>query len=220
MWFDDKGDIEAIARKCGTAIFVVPDEIDVAIKNAIVLEPVEKSVISIEQVRDVIAQTMTRQTDDRFVVIRPAEALSDVAANALLKNLEEPGEKLHFVLITSNPSMLLRTILSRANVFYLKGLFDIKNISSCADSDRELAKRLMVAKLSDLVELAEEITKKKENPRAYALVVVGLAIEMIYKTYLITSKDVFLKKIPKFLAAYDAIEKNGNIKLQIVANLC
>ena len=56
--------------------------------------------------------------------------------------------------------------------------------------------------------------------RAFALEVVGVAIEMLYKTYFITSKEVFLKKLPKFLAVYDGISQNGHVKLQIVANIC
>ena len=65
----------------------------------------------------------------------------------------------------------------------------------------------------------QSIAKKKTGSRTNALEVIGTAIEMLYKTYLITSKDIFLKKLPKFLAAYDAVNKNGHIKLQIVANL-
>ena len=78
----------------------------------------------------------------------------------------------------------------------------------------------MVAKPADLVGLAEEITKKKDGVRAYALGVLGTAIEMLYKTYFLTGKDVFVKKLPQFLAAYEGISRNGHIKLQIVSNLC
>ena len=56
--------------------------------------------------------------------------------------------------------------------------------------------------------------------RAYALEVLGVAIEMLYKTYFLTSKDVFIKKLPQFLAAYEGISRNGHVKLQIVSNLC
>ena len=49
---------------------------------------------------------------------------------------------------------------------------------------------------------------------------VGAAIEMLYKTYFLTEKEVFLAKLPKFLAAYDGIYRNGHVKLQLIANLC
>ena len=85
---------------------------------------------------------------------------------------------------------------------------------------KDLAKKLMVARGDNLVKVAEEITAVKENKREFALLVVGAAIEMLYKSYYITKKDVFVKKLPKFLELYENIEKNGHIKLHLVADLC
>jgi DNA polymerase-3 subunit delta' len=45
--------------------------------------------------------------------VRRAEELSTSAANALLKTLEEPGARTHFVLLSAQPDLLLPTILSR-----------------------------------------------------------------------------------------------------------
>lgn len=218
MFFDDVKEISEIARKTGTAVFVVPKEAEVSIKNAIILTPDEKSTITIEQVRKVMERLSVRQTEELFILIRPAELLGLEAANALLKNLEEPGERVHFVLVTDTPSALLPTILSRASLYFLRsGLtMDI----SADERVKELAKRLMVAKGAELVDIADEISKKKEGVRSYALTVLGVAIEMLYKSYLITGKEVFLQKLPKFLAAYEGISRNGHVKLQIVANLC
>lgn len=218
MFFKDLEDIPKIASKCGTAVFVVPDDTVVNIKNAIVLQPEEKNVITIEQVRGVMARLNVKQIVDCFVIIRPAELLNEEAANALLKNLEEPGEKVHFILVTSLPSSLLPTILSRSALFMLKVSED-EGIRA-DEKKKELAKRLMVAKKDDLVGLADEITKKKDGVRAFALEVVGLAIEMLYKSYFITEKEAFLQKLPKFLKLYENLSKNGHIKLQIVACLC
>ena len=120
MYFEKKSDILKIAKRTGCAIFVLPDDEDVVFKKALILSPEEKSVITIEQVRDVLARLNMRQVEDQFVIIRPADALGDEAANAMLKNLEEPGEKVHFVLITGAPSALLPTILSRAEIYFLK----------------------------------------------------------------------------------------------------
>ncbi len=46
-------------------------------------------------------------------IIRRADELNVNAANALLKTLEEPPERTHFVLLTSRPHRLLDTIRSR-----------------------------------------------------------------------------------------------------------
>jgi hypothetical protein len=49
--------------------------------------------------------------------------------------------------------------------------------------------------------------------------VLGVTIEMLYKSYFKTKNQVFVKKIPKFLEAYSNIEKNGHLKLHLVADL-
>lgn len=219
MFFDSVSDVLKIAKRCGTAIFVVPRDIEVEIPGAIVLKPEDKATITIEQVRRVLGRLAVRQTTDLFVVIRPAETLGEEAANALLKSLEEPGDKVHFVLVTDEPSTFLATILSRASLYVLRG-------EACSDTQivadakvKDQAKRLLAARGADLVALAEEITKKKDGVRTYALEVLGVAIEMLYKSYYITGKIAFLQKLPKFLAAYEGVSRNGHIKLQIVANL-
>ena len=120
MFFDDVKQIQSIASKCGTSVFVVPDDVSVEIDGALVLQPEEKTVITIEQVRQMTARLGLKQLKDMFVIIRPAEKLQPEAANAFLKNLEEPGDYVRYVLVTSRPSMLLPTVLSRAEVYFLK----------------------------------------------------------------------------------------------------
>lgn len=220
MFFGKIDDIAKIAKNVGASIFVVPGEMRVDLRNSFLLEPVGKSVITIEQVRGIMGKISMKQTNDIYIVIRPAEQLGEEAANALLKQLEEPREGVHFVLITDNPSQILPTILSRAALYYLNTRWQLDSEIVGSDKDKMLAKKLMVAKADELVDIAEEIGKKKEGVRAYAMNVLGIAIEMLYKTYLITGKEVFLKKIPNFLQAYDGIRRNGHVKLQIVSNLC
>ena len=218
MYFDDVKQIREIAGRTGASLFVVPDDVEVKIPGALILKPEEKKAsISIEQMRELISRLELRQTQDFFVVIRPAEKLGMEAANAFLKTLEEPGEKVHFVLVTSRPSMLLPTILSRTSQYYMR----VKNDDAIhAEAGiKEVAKQLLVAKGAELVGLAEKISKKKEAPRAYALLVVGTAVEMLYKSYYITGKEAFLLKLPKYLELYDILNRNGHIKLQIVAGL-
>jgi len=219
MWFESAQEIAEIASKTGTAVFVMPPEVTVEIPGAIFLQPEDKTVITIEQIRRVTARLGLKQVNDQFVVVRPADQMGLDAANAFLKNLEEPGDKVHFILITDRPSRLLPTILSRAVVYFWrdpKGL----NLEITADAKtKELAKKMLNAKGRDLVEIAEQIAKKKAA-RAYALEILGVAIEMLYKSYLINGKEALLKKLPKFLVAYENILKNGHVKLQIVANLC
>ena len=217
MWFHDIEQIPEIAKRGGTSVFVVPSKARIEIPQAIVLKPEEKTVITIEQVRKVGAKLGLKQIKDQFVIIRPADKLSSEAASAFLKNLEEPGDKVHYVLVTETPSKLLPTILSRSAIYFLKEEFSTG--VEAEEEEKELAKKLMVAKPQDLVKIAETIAKKKPA-RAYALEILGLAIEMSYKAYFINGKEAFIRKIPKLLTAYENISKNGHVKLQIVASLC
>ena len=219
MFFDSPSEILKISGRVGCAIFVMPKEVDFAIKNALILAPEEKTVITIEQVRGALGRLNMKQTAEQYVIIRPADAMGDEAANAFLKTLEEPKDKVHFILITDSPSKLLPTILSRAEIYFLKSHEKIDGEIKADEKVKALAKRLIVAKPGDLVGLAEEITKKKDGVRGFCLEVLAVAIEMLYKSYFITDKEIFVKKIPKFLKTYENIERNGHIKLHLVADL-
>lgn len=71
--------------------------------------------IKVEAVRNLLAfaQATSARGKAKVVVIFPAEALNGVAANALLKTLEEPAGLLRFVLATHDSAGLLPTIRSR-----------------------------------------------------------------------------------------------------------
>ena len=77
--------------------------------------------ISVDQIRglaDFLGMT-AHQGGRRIVVIHPAEAMNVNAANALLKNLEEPPAGLLFILVTHKLQQLLPTLLSRCLVVNL-----------------------------------------------------------------------------------------------------
>ena len=219
MFFDDLAEIKGIAERVGCSIFVVPEDEKINIKNAFLLSPEQKTVITIEQVRDVIRKLSTKQTMAQFVVIRPADKLGEEAENAILKSLEEPKENVHFVLITNKPSRLLKTILSRAALYIWRGGRGSLEKIKADEKTKILAKKILSAKQSDLVGLAEELTTKKDGVRDYVLNVLAVAIEMAYKSYFLTSMAAFLQKIPKLLFCYENIAKNGHIKLHLVADL-
>lgn len=91
------------------------------LKNTLYLYPDESKatrVISVEQIREFLALTNSRETKDRFFVITPADAMNEAAQNAFLKTFEEPKDFCHFVLLTEQPGALLPTILSRAQIFF------------------------------------------------------------------------------------------------------
>jgi len=72
--------------------------------------------LSIDQVRTLViahAAYPPHEGRAKVFIVRRAEELSVSAANALLKTLEEPLARKHFVLLTSRPESLLPTIRSR-----------------------------------------------------------------------------------------------------------
>ncbi len=77
--------------------------------------------ISVDQIRGLadFFGMSAHQGGRRVVVIHPAEAMNTNAANALLKNLEEPPQGLLFILVSHKPQQLLPTILSRCLSFTL-----------------------------------------------------------------------------------------------------
>lgn len=71
--------------------------------------------IRVAEVRRIVAfaQTTAARQRGKVVVVYPAEAMNTIAANALLKILEEPPGVLRFVLAGSHADTLLPTIRSR-----------------------------------------------------------------------------------------------------------
>jgi DNA polymerase-3 subunit delta' len=71
--------------------------------------------IKINSIRD-IKKFVNISYDDthfRFIIILDAHQMNETAQNALLKNLEEPPDRIIFILISSNKDNLLPTIQSR-----------------------------------------------------------------------------------------------------------
>ena len=72
--------------------------------------------ISIDQVRTLVLSRSAFPPYEgraRVFIVRRAEELSQPAANALLKTLEEPGARTHFVLLSSSADSLAPTTRSR-----------------------------------------------------------------------------------------------------------
>jgi len=83
--------------------------------DVIEVRPEGKTVISIDQIREVTARAALRAYEGKakVFILEPAELMQEPAANAMLKTLEEPAGASLFLLVTASPSALLPTILSR-----------------------------------------------------------------------------------------------------------
>ena len=62
------------------------------------------------------------EADRRIIIINPADALTSDAADAFLKTLEEPPDRVHFILLTAQEAKLSETIRSRCRTLTLSPL--------------------------------------------------------------------------------------------------
>lgn len=225
MFFDSLDEIPTLAKKTNFSIFAVdPSKAKMLFRKAFktdaqFLEPDESNKISVDMIRDFASKTSSVDTKDKLFVVLNAETMNAPAMNAFLKNLEEPKPHHFFVLITTTPSALLPTILSRAQVFFLKETDSLQKPVESNEKIKTYAKRLITSDTPGLITLADEIYKKKDNQRQFALEIVSTAIEITYKSYFATNQVKFLHKLPNLLALYDNIQKNGNVRLHIVADM-
>lgn len=77
--------------------------------------------IKVEAVRGAVsfAQSSSARGRSKVVVVFPAERMNAIAANTLLKTLEEPPGMTRFLLATGSPETLLPTIRSRCQALHL-----------------------------------------------------------------------------------------------------
>ena len=82
----------------------------------------KSTMIGVDQIRALadFLNISSHRGGSRVVVIHPAEMLNANAANALLKSLEEPPPRTHFLLVTHRPHQVLATIKSRCNQHALR----------------------------------------------------------------------------------------------------
>lgn len=80
-----------------------------------------KSSLGIEPIRQVIETLYAhaQQGGAKVIWLPQAEQLTEAAANALLKTLEEPPEKTYFLLGCREPSRLMATLRSRCLYWHL-----------------------------------------------------------------------------------------------------
>jgi DNA polymerase-3 subunit gamma/tau len=78
----------------------------------------------IDQIRELREMVRYAPAASRYkvVILDEAHQLTDEASNALLKTLEEPPERVVFILATTQPEDLVDTIKSRAQLFQFRSL--------------------------------------------------------------------------------------------------
>ena len=133
----------------------------------------------IENIRQInnFLQNLPYNHQNKFVLIKNIENLEIVAQNALLKNLEEPGNNNYFVLTTNNLSKILPTIISRCHLINQKNIdtnklifpkllneTEIKDIKSALQISSTIEKNnIKETLLNELTHLQQELIKNQSE---------------------------------------------------------
>lgn len=147
------------------------------------------SQIGVEKIRQLydFINISSHRNGPKIILLHPAEALNVNAANALLKNLEEPPPRTHFLLVSHRSHALLPTIKSRCRQLPL------------AAPERQLALEWLKSQEVSAPELA--LAQTGNSPL--------LAMQLAEQDYW-QARDVFLRHIgsPRF----DPLEVAEQIK--------
>ena len=128
-----------------------PDVQVVTLGSAVSEEDRSHSEIGIDQIRNDIqhwASLPPFEGGYRVFIIGEAELLSAEAANCMLKTLEEPQEKVVFILLASEPKRLPETVISRCQRLDLKPVAVEKIAASLVQRGMPPEKAALISRMS------------------------------------------------------------------------
>lgn len=151
---------------------------------------IEKGSITVEQMRQLYNELKTKSTSKRLIIIDYAEKMTAQSQNAFLKLLEEPGENIHFILLSHSTQKLLPTILSR-----------VEKLEISSVSPEQSVKLLTDLKVKDKTKIAQIL-----------FIASGLPAEI---TRLANNDEYFNKRTEIVRDARDYLQGNSYKKLLI-----
>jgi DNA polymerase-3 subunit delta' len=183
----------------------------------------ERKLISVEQIRDLVAEATLRPYEGRnkVFIIDPADALSIGGSNSLLKTLEEPARDTTMILLTRSPDLLLPTIKSRSQQIYVgddrPGRTRFEQVATIEDG--ELLKQIKAA--------IERFTSRRDSTALLALASIIASHEDVKDAIALTAavltsgevnaipRDRLLAAADGLLAAIRALTVNADPRLVI-----
>lgn len=154
------------------------------------------SIIKIDDVRNLNSLVRLSFNEKTLIVIKNINLAGEEALNAFLKNLEEPQEKIYFVLTAPSESSVISTIVSRCQI--------VKTVSrqkSLVDSE-EINKFLIMNKSEKLMYLG------KIKERDDALTFINNLISYLFYEKKLNNMEILIKTLTN-------IKNNGNIQLHL-----
>jgi DNA polymerase-3 subunit delta' len=176
----------------------------------------ERKMISVEQIREIVAAATMRPYEGRnkVFIIDPANALSVSGSNSLLKTLEEPAGDTTFILLTRSPDLLLPTIRSRCQTIFVGGE---------AESNDELAASIVAAltRFSDdrdtaaLLGIASMVASQEDVSDAMALLGQVLCDAVAGRVPLAIEHDRLLAAADVTIAAVRWLTVNADARMLV-----
>lgn len=134
-----------------------------------------KQSIGIDQIRSLSSKVYekSQQGGNKVIWVQRAAFMTEAAANALLKTLEEPPENTYFILSDEHNSQLLPTIHSRCFYYYLPvpkldhSVEWLKKQHNQQYNDNELASALLLSENAPLAAAALLVPEKWQQRKAF-----------------------------------------------------
>ena len=118
---------------------------------------------TVDSVREIRANAfiVPNEANAKIYILKNGQNMNEQAQNALLKILEEPPHYVYFIILTSQKSKMLETVLSRVSVYSLA----VQN-QNITDEEREYVRDFVNAILSpNELKLMEHTSKYIKNNR-------------------------------------------------------
>ena len=183
----------------------------------------DKKNIEISQIREMINFINKTSFDNknRIILINKVELLNANSANALLKNIEEPNDKVFFFLIHNNEKKIIQTLKSRCIEFKLR--LNKENIKTIVNSffDEDIYKFMS----KDFVNYFNSpsiyinfITFCKKNDLNFKEITIEEFIKYLI-SFNIYKKDNFIKNNIKYYVELFFMKKTKEISNNEIFNL-
>lgn len=149
----------------------------------------------IEDTRDLKRLTKFSFSDKTAFVINDIDKATNESLNAFLKNLEEPGKNVIYLLTASNIANVLPTIASRCEVIILGN-----------EENTEFSKEIINFKNLTIDEKFEYVSKIKDRNEA---------ISFIENLIYIDHQNKIFDNLENCLKTLNNLKVNGNVSLQL-----
>lgn len=117
--------------------------------DVIEVEP-DGTFIVVGQVEEIIREAFRSpfEAERKVIIVAEAERMNEASANKVLKTLEEPADRTHFVLLSEAPEELLPTVRSRCQRIDFEAIADEHVIAALTADGIDAAEARAVTRLS------------------------------------------------------------------------